>query len=180
MAKKIMSKKEMLKEQNRIKQERRMLREDYKSEDVLKNLIIITIVVVIFLAISYFGINILKGKIKLGKNDLVIDDTIENGVICGTIFNQYDNEYYVLAYNHNGDDKDVYKSLVNNYNGYYTLYNMDLDSAFNKSCLSDKTSVSDDIEKLKISSPTLLHIVNQHIEKAYTTKADIMKILLEE
>ncbi len=178
MAKKIMSKKEMLKEQERIKKEKQLLAEDFKKEDIVKNLIGITIGVVLFLAIVYFGINILKGNIKFGKEEIVIDDTVEDGVICGTLLTQSDPEYYVLAYNYSDVDKDVYKTLVNNYSGSMKIYNMDLESGFNKSCVGEKEVISNDLSKLKLTSPVLLSIKNGKIEKAYSTKEDITKILI--
>ena len=178
MAKKIMSKKEMLKEQARIKIEKKLIAEDYKKEDIVKNFILINLGVCLFLAVCYFGLNLIKGKISLKKDDVVIDDTIENAVMCGTLFTQSDVEYYVLAYDYSSTDKDTYDMLVKNYQGSEKIYNMDLESGFNKSCVGEKLVIDNDISKLKLTSPVLLKVVNKKIEKSYTTKDDIMKVLL--
>ena len=178
MAKKIMSRKEMLKEQERIKKEKRMLTEDYKSEDVIKKLIIITVGVLAFLFICYAGMNIIKGNWKLGKTDEVeIDDTIDKGVICGTILTQSEPEYYVLAYNYSSNEKTLYSGLASNYQGGNKIYNMDLESGFNKACVGEKSIINNDVTKLQLTSPTLLSIKNGKIEKAYTTKEEIVKVL---
>ena len=56
----IMSKKEMLKEQQRIKREKRQLTEEAKKEDIISSLLKITIGVCLFLFVIYAGMNILK------------------------------------------------------------------------------------------------------------------------
>ena len=176
MAKKIMSKKEMLKEQNRIKQERKMLDEEIKKEDLIKSLFIITLCVLAFLGIAYFGMNIIKGNIKFGKEETTIDDTIEKGVICGTIFSQEEPEYYVLAYSFNDNDtKKIYSNILSMYSG--TIYQLNTDSGFNKSCVGEKLVINNDTSKLKLTSPTLLHIKSNKIDKSYTKEADILKTL---
>ena len=55
---------------------------------------------------------------------------------------------------------------------------MDLESGFNKTCVGDKLVIDNDISKLKLTSPTLLLIKNGKIEKSYSTKEDIVKVLL--
>ena len=133
MAKKIMSKKEMLKEQERIKKERKMLQEDVKKEDLIKSMLVITIGVLVFLGIAYLGMNIIKGNIKFGKEETQIDDTVEKGVICGTLLTQEESEYYVLAYSFNDEDtKKLYSAVLSMYQG--TIYQLNTDSAPNYPC----------------------------------------------
>ncbi len=178
MAKKIMSKKEMLKEQARLKKEKRMLDEDIKKEDLVKSLLVITLGVLGFLAIAYFGMNIIKGNIKFGKDETVIDDTVDKGVICGTLLTQEEKDYYVMAYSFKDNDtKKLYQGIMSMYQG--TMYQLDTDSALNNVCVGEKTVVNNDVTKLQIASPTLLHIVNGKIEKTYTTQEEIMKALSE-
>ena len=176
MAKKIMSKKEMLKEQARIKKEKKMLEEDVKKEDLIKSLAVITISVLVFLGLAYFGMNIIKGNIKFGKEEIKIDDTIENGAICGTILTQDENEYYVLAYSFNDTNtKKLYSSIMSMYQG--TIYQLNIDSGLNKSCVGEKAVISSDLSKLQLTSPTLLHIKDKKIDKSYVTQEDIMPVL---
>ena len=177
MAKKIMSKKEMLKEQQRIKREKRQLTEETKKEDIISSLLKITIGVCLFLFVIYAGMNILKGNWKLGKDEVVVDDTISNGVICGTILKQQDPEYFIMAYSHSSDGHNLYEGLISSYQGPNKVYDMDLDSGLNKQCVGEKTVVNNDVSKLKLTSPTLLSIKNRKIEKAYTKQADIIKAL---
>ena len=179
MAKKIMSKKEMLKEQERIKKEKKLVSEEYKPEDIVKNFIYITIGVVLFLAVCYFGINLIKGKISFDKDEIEVDDKITNGVICGTLFTMNEPEYYVLAYNHSGTDKNIYSQLASNYQGPDKVYNMDLESGFNKTCVGEKLVIDNDVNKLKLTSPVLLKIVNRRIEKSYSTRDEIIKALAQ-
>ena len=178
MAKKIMSKKEMLKERERIKKEKKLVTEDYKKEDIVKNFILITLGVGLFLAVCYFGLNLIKGNISFKKEEVVIDDTINNAVMCGTMLTQSYSEYYVLAYNYSSTDKTIYSQLVTNYQGSQKIFNMDLESGFNKTCVGDKLVIDNNISKLKLTSPTLLLIKNGKIEKSYSTKEDIVKVLL--
>ena len=171
-----MSKKEMLKEQERIKKEKKMLQEDIKKEDLVKSLLVITISVLAFLGLAYFGMNIIKGNIKFGKEETKIDDTIEKGVICGTLLTQEESEYYVLAYSFDDNDtKKLYSAVLSMYSG--TIYQLNTDSGFNSTCVGDKVDINNDIAKLKVTSPTLLHIKDKKIDKSYTTQEEIMKAL---
>ena len=176
MAKKIMSKKEMIKEQQRIKKERKMLQEEVKKEDLIKSLVVITIGVLVFLGIAYLGMNIIKGNIKLGKEETQIDDTVEKGVICGTLLTQEENEYFVLAYNFSDTDtKKLYSAVMSMYTG--TIYQLNTDSGLNSACVGEKLDVNNDITKLQLVSPTLLQIKDKKIVKTYTTQKEIMSAL---
>ena len=171
-----MSKKEMLKEQERLKKEKRMLQEDIKKEDLIKSLVVITIGVLVFLGIAYLGMNIIKGNIKFGKEDIQIDDTVENGVICGTLLTQEASEYYVLAYSFNdADTKKLYSAVLSMYQG--TIYQLNTDSGLNKTCVGEKLVINNDITKLQLTSPTLLHVKAGKIDKSYNTQQDIMTAL---
>ena len=79
--------------------------------------------------------NILKGNWKLGKDEVVVDDTISNGVICGTILKQQDPEYFIMAYSHSSDGHNLYEGLISSYQGPNKVYDMDLDSGLNKQCV---------------------------------------------
>ena len=166
----------MLKEQDRLKKEKKMLQEDIKKEDLIKSLVVITLGVIAFLGIAYFGMNVIKGNIKFGKEETKIDDTVEKAVICGTLFNQDESEYYVLAYSFSDDDtKKIYSGVMSMYSG--TIYQLNTDSGLNKSCVGEKLVVNNDISKLQLTSPTLLQIKDKKIIKSYTTYEDILKVL---
>ena len=176
MAKKIMSKKEMIKEQQRIKKERKMLQEEVKKEDLIKSLVLITVGVLVFLGIAYLGMNIIKGNIKLGKDEEVINDTVEKGVICGTLLTQEEPEYFVLAYSFDDKDtKNLYSAVLSMYQG--TIYQLNTDSGLNNTCVGEKLVINNDVTKLQLTSPTLLKVEGQKIVKSYTTQQDIMKAL---
>ena len=171
-----MSKKEMLKEQERLKKEKRMLQEDVKKEDLIKSLVVITIGVLVFLGIAYLGMNIIKGNIKFGKEEIQIDDTVENGVICGTLLTQEESEYYVLAYSFNDNDTNkLYSAVLSMYQG--TIYQLNTDSGLNKTCVGEKLTINNDVTKLQLTSPTLLHVKDGKIDKSYNTQQDIMTAL---
>lgn len=171
-----MSKKEMLKEQERLKKEKKMLQEDIKKEDLVKSLLVITLGVIAFLGIAYFGMNVIKGNIKFGKEETRIDDTIEKAVICGTLLNQEETEYYVLAYSFNDNDtQKIYSGVMSMYSG--TIYQLNTDSGLNKSCVGEKLVVNNDISKLQLTSPTLLQIKDKKIIKSYSSYDEIVKAL---
>ena len=170
-----MNKKQMLKEQKRIKKERRdaekLFNDDKEVYDVFK----IALGVIGFILIAFVAINIFNGNWNLfnkkNRQETQIDPKM---VMVGTMFNKEEGEYLVLAYDMQKDEDNIYAYLASNYYGSPNLYYLDLSSGFNSTFIGDKTNVSDDLTKLKFSSPALLLINKDKITKSYTTEDEIV------
>lgn len=168
-----MNKKQMLKEQKRLKQERKEAATLFKDDKEVLNVFKIALGVILFLGLSFVIINIMNGTWNLftSKNDKTesIDNTM---VMVGTMFNKSDEEYLVMAYDLSDENQTFYSALIDNYTK-KTLYKLDLSSGFNANYVGDTSNITNDLSKLKFSSPTLLVIKGNNIVSSYNTETEI-------
>ena len=95
--------------------------------------------------------------------------------MIGNMFNKEEDEYLVLAYDMQNEKDAFYGVLISNYSDTSKkLYYVDLSSGFNTNFLGDKTVISNDLNKLKLSGPVLLSIKGDKIIKSYTTEKEII------
>lgn len=169
-----MNKKQMKKEQERLKRERNQVYMDFNDKNDIKKVLYVSLGVIGFVLIVFVVINIFNGTWNLftREND-PISDQGENRVMCGTLLNRNDTEYLVLAYDFENDKNTFYPVLKDTYTMFEKIYELDLHSGFNKACVGDKTNITSDIKKLKLSGPTLLKVKDNKIVESYTTKETI-------
>ena len=172
-----MNKKQMLKEQKRLKKERREVETLFRDDKDVFGVFKIALGVILFILLAFALINIFNGNWNLFSKSNISEENIDSKmVMAGTMFNKSDTEYLVLAYDVTNDNETVYSYLIDNY-GDDNLYILDLSSGFNTSIIADKTVISNDLEKLKLSGPTLLVIKGNTITSSYTKEEDIIKYL---
>ena len=173
-----MKKKEILKEQKKFKNQNKDTLIDFSDKDDVKKTVFIALGVILFIAIVFVAINILNGTWNFWKRTNDETATIDNKLLmCGTLFQPTDKEYLVLAYKINNDEDEVYKAMIDKYDGKVGLYYLDLESGFNKACISEKSNLVSDSEKIKFNGETLLQIKNGKITKSWTTKDKIEEYL---
>ena len=98
----------------------------------------------------------------------------------GQIFSRSDSEYYVIAYNESGKFKDIYNKYIDKYNSkdsHIKFYEINLDDAFNKNFVSNKSNIVEDIDNLKVSGDTLFKIKDKKIELYKEGTSDISSYL---
>ena len=82
-------------------------------------------------------------------------------ILCGSILNRSDEEYYVLAYQMQEDNASLYQSIIEKYNSSsrkISLYQLDLSNSRNNICLSDNLSITNDVSTLKLVVPNTLAV----------------------
>ena len=173
-----MNKKQMLKEQKRLKEERkqseRLFNDDKEVLDVFK----IGLGVILFIGLAFVVINVMNGTWNIfNKKNNNVTEIDSSMVMAGTMFNKEDGEYYVLAYDMNDEKNNFYEVLKENYYDEKKLYVLNLGSGFNSEFVGEKTVISDDLEKLKFSGPTLLLIDKDKIVKSYQVEEEIINQL---
>lgn len=171
-----MKKKEMLKEQKKLKNDRRELmnnNNDFNGRKIL----VVTLSVVGFILVLFLFMNIIKGDINLFNRKNEIQHEIDpRYVLCGNMLNVNDEEYYVLAYDINNKDHEIYSALFSKYYD-KKLYVMDMGSGLNSVCIGEKKVINNDISKLKLNEPTLLKIKKNKIVSNFVTSKNIDKEL---
>lgn len=175
-----MKKKEILKEQKRLKEERNVKLLDFNDKNDVKVTIYISIGVILFIGFIFLVINIAKGTWTSYNRQNPIPSLDPKLLMCGTLYNQTDKEYLVLAYNIKNKDDVIYSALFESYKGELPLYYLDLESGFNKSCVGNKNNFVNDSTKIMFSTKTLLHIKDGKIIKSYTNKEEIKNYLTKE
>ena len=86
-----------------------------------------------------------------------------------------EDEYLVLAYDFEKEKDTFYPVIKNKYNMFAMVYELDLHSGFNKSCVGDKTNISSDLKNLVLAEPTLLKVKDGKITESYKNKEEIKK-----
>ena len=170
-----MNKKQMIKEQKRIKQEQKEVANLFQDDKEVYNVFKIAFGVILFIGLAYVCLNIFNGNWKIfTKTNIPTEEIDEKMLIVGTMFNKEDGEYLVLVYDMKDESQKFYGALTQNYYSAPNLYYIDLSSGFNEKFISDKTVVSNDLNKIKFNGAVLLLINKDKITKSYTTEIDIV------
>ena len=175
-----MNKKQILKEQKRLKQERKEVETLFKDDKEVFKVFKIGLGVILFIGLVFAVINIFNGNWNIFTQQNTVKTEIDSKmVIAGNMFNKEEDEYLVLAYDMSEEKYYFYGSLTNSYDKTPHLYYLDLSSGFNVNINGTKTVISNDLEKLKLSGPTLLFIKGDKITKTYTKEADIVNYFVK-
>ncbi len=165
-----------------------MVDNEYSVKTMVKTILIVLIIFGLFYLITYFVLNK-----KTESSDIETPAVIDNEKITvSNILNQKEDEYYVLATKKSLYDKTTTKyepNYIEMYNTYISkyqqeddslkVYKIDLDSAFNKNYISDKTSISDNASEIKISDEVLIKVSNKKIVNYYVGHSKIVEALKE-
>jgi len=144
----------------------------YKTEEqkeMMKFLIVLLVVIGIIVGVYFVSKLLMKEEAK----DLAYQTgTVSTNVaVVGTLLNNPEKEYYVLAYDTTGNDASSYVT----YAGYYTntqknatkIYYLDLNNGMNKNYYSKEESniKATNIKDLKMKDGTLIKVENGKITK---------------
>jgi len=153
----------------------------YKTEEqneMIKFLVVLFVVVILIIGVFLLS----KVLIKEEAKDLsyATGSVSTTACVVGTMLNNPEKEYYVLAYDTEGNDANAYTT----YAGYYKnsqenaikIYFLDLQNGMNKDYFVKENSnpKATKIKDLKIKDGTLIKIQNGHIAK-YTEGLDNIK-----
>ena len=171
--------------QKRLEKEKRDLREyNKKNEGVnVRTFVYITIGVVGFIFLMFAFTKIKTGEWNLftKKNSVTYTAEVQSTkILCGSILNREDPEYFVLAFEMQEENAILYETVVERYSNSLTgmpLYKVDLSNSRNAICKGESISNKDDITSLKLSVPTLLKVKEGKIMESYTDYDSIKNIL---
>ncbi len=171
--------------QKRLEKEKKDLRDfNSRNEGInVKTFIYITIGVVGFVFLMFTFTKIKTGEWNLftKPNQVTYSAEIQDvKILCGSILNREDEEYYVLAFEMKEDSASLYESVIEHYNNASNkipLYKLDLSNSRNGLCLSDTPNITNDITNLKLSIPTLIKVRGGNIIESYTSYDSIKNTL---
>ena len=171
--------------QKRLAKEKRDLKEynelgagiNYKSFVVIS----ISVIGFVFLMFAFTKIKTGEWNLFTKENSIKYTATIQDvKILCGSVLNRDEEEYFVLAYKLNEDDTSLYETILERYNSASNklkLYKLDLGNSRNNICMGE-LNITNDIENLKLTVPTLIKVTNGNITENYTNYEAIKDKLL--
>lgn len=149
----------------------------------IKQLILFILIIMITLGLFYGITTIVLDK----KNNKKVDNTEEanndvtidyNTILAKNILSQSQEAYYVLASFTEDSNVTEYKNTIEKYKNKENslkVYEVDLNSAFNKAYVSDESNLTG--ENITFKETTLIKIENKQIKEVYEGKDEITKAL---
>ena len=143
----------------------------------LKSLLIILGVIVVFCVILYFITSIFVTKDFNSKKNNSNDNetTIVNKILASDSLRQGEEVYYVYYYDTTDEDSSV-SSVVANLDD--KVYRVDLHDDFNSNFVGEPSGVVNNINDLKVKSPTVIKVESESII-AFFSGSDEIKIGLK-
>lgn len=175
-----MNRKQVLKDMKKNKKKNNIVEEEnYVNRFIFTIFILLIVFIVGYLLVGIFvNKTITFGKKEEAKKEEV---TIDNKtILAGQIFDQKDEEYYVLVYDASDED-----GILNSWKGTYTgkenalpLYVVDSSVKLNANYLVEKDSnkTPTGYSDLKIKSPSLIKISNKEVTEYTEGEEEIIKI----
>ena len=160
-----------------------MMKMKYQTEEqkeLLKFGIVLLIVVGLILGVFLLSKVLIKHEAK--DLEYQAGKVSTTTAIVGTMFNQKEEDYYVLAYDFNSDLAVSYRNAVDNYstvNNKLKVYFLDLSNAFNNKYYVKENSnpKATSIKDLKMKDGTLIRIKNHKISEYIEGYEEIVKKL---
>ena len=161
-----MDRKQALKE---IKKQKREYNDDEEKSFISRFVMTIGLVLLALVALYLFvGIFITKTITFKEKEEEKVEVSIDNSTILASqIFDQAEEEYYVLIYNPNDKVNDIEQFLSLFTEG--TVYKVDSSKKFNSNYIVEKDSNKNpaNYSELRIISPSLIKINNKTVVEYY-------------
>jgi len=152
-----------------IKNENEMLK-------FIKLIIVVTVIFGLFYALTVF----INKEDEQNKNE---DENVSiqyNEILIGNIFNQSNDNYYVLVEKPTDNNVQAYEAYLSMYSQKKEskrVYFCNLDSVLNLQYNKEETKLSDNISELQFSQTVLLEIENKKIKNSYASDEKIREIL---
>ena len=172
--------------QKKVEKEKREIREFREANHGInmKTFAYISLGVIAFVLLMFVFTKIKTGEWNLftKENFASYSASIQSTkILCGSILNREDSEYFVLAYDMQSDNASMYEAIVERYKNTGSggqLYKVDLANSRNNICKSDSLSITNDVKTLKLVIPTLIKVKDGKIVENYTSYETIKNTLL--
>lgn len=174
------NRKQMLKN---LKNERKARREIEDNDNYIGRFIGTIFGVLVTLIITYLLVGIFFTKsIKFKKEDNKPVVTIDNEtILLSNIFNQKENEYMVIIYDVNNENKslDNWISYYKGKNSEATIYTVDSKNKMNAKYIVEENSnrEASNLDELRVISPTVIKISEGRITEYYEGETSVKEML---
>lgn len=154
------------------------------TENEMKKFIIMILIVTLVFG-AFYGLTVLINKEdkQPTEDNNKSNVTIQyDEILIGNIFNQNNDNYYVLIEDIEDVNVSVYHAYLSNYSqkdDAKRVYTAVLNNMFNNKYIDENSNLSNDISEFKVSKTTLLEISKNKIVKSYEKDDDILEVLKE-
>ena len=163
------------------KEEKTIIKQTNEDTNMVRKFFLILIGVILISVLIYFlTTKTLSDSSKANTestNASITYDTIN----VGNIFNRPYEEYYVMAYDFNGENAGDYTNAVLTYKNESTsikIYSLDLSLKQNNSHVGDKSNkTAKTAEEIMFNGPTLIKIKDGKIKNYYDSQDTILEVL---
>lgn len=139
---------------------------DFGGDEIRKLLIIIGAVCAIMLVFYFITEGVVKHKNDKPKEEtpeIKIEPDIQyDHILMGSLLNQKEDSYYVLAYTEDDEFYQIYEAYLENYNkldNHLKVYKVNLSDGFNKSYIAETSYLEgNNINSIKVAGTTLIRI----------------------
>lgn len=139
---------------------------DFGGDEIRKLLIIIGAVCAVMLVFYFITNGVVKNKKDKPKEEtpnVKIEPEVNyDQILMGSLFNQKEDSYYVLAYTEDDEFYSIYETYLEKYNkldDHLKVYKVNLSDGFNKSYVADESYLQgNDINLIKVNGTTLIRI----------------------
>ena len=175
------------KEYQKILKQEKKDKKEYNESNAginMKTFLIIAACVVGFVFLMFVFTKIKTGEWHLFTKEnskIYTAEVQDEKILCGSILNRSDSEYYVLAYEMKEDSSSLYNSIAERYNNSISkvkLYKLDFSNSRNNICKGDSINITNDVASLKLTMPTLVKIKDGKIIENYKSYDEIKNVLL--
>ena len=169
--------------QKRLEKEKRDLRQFNQEGFNIKTFVYIALGVIGFVFLMFAFTKIKTGEWNLftKKNSFKYTAEIQDTkILCGSILNRDNSEYFVLAFSMKEDDSMIYESVVETYKNSskaIPLYKVDFSNSRNDICKGDSLNITNDVTTLKLVTPTLIKVKDGKIIEDHTSYDSIKNVL---
>lgn len=125
--------------------------------------------IILYILTGLFITKDIKWFEKKSDNETT-ETNITNKILGVDSLRQQEEEYYVYFYDTTSEDVSV-TGVVNNLSS--KVYRVNLNDDFNANFIGEPSGVTDDINNLKVSSPTVIKVVSEKITEYYNGKEEI-------
>lgn len=155
---------------------------DFGGDEIRKLLIIIGAVCAVMLVFYFITDGVVKNKKDKPKEEtpeVKIDPEIDyDHILMGSLFDQKEDSYYVLAYTEDDDFYPIYEAYLENYDkieDHLKVYRVNLSDGFNKSYIADESYLEgSNINLIKVKGTTLIRIEEGYVYLSFETVDEII------
>lgn len=158
------------------------INDENEMKKFIKMILIVTLIFGVFYVLTIF---INKESKDSNENNNSGNNSVSiqyDEILIGNIFKQKNDKYYVLIEDIDDVNVPVYKAYLSQYQQKgeaKRVYTAVLNNMFNSKYFHEKSNLTNDISKFKVSQTTLLEISKGKIINSYEEQENILKVLIE-